>query len=239
MSVKAVTGVPIKFVGIGEQLDRLDEFDPERMAGRILGMGDIVGLVQRAQEEFDEEEMAAQQEKMQKGQFTLDDFRKQMTQIKKLGSMGEIMKMIPGMGKVADNLADSGADSDAELRRIGSIIDSMTLEERTNPDKIDRSRRNRIATGSGVDPSEVNKLLKDFGSMSKMMQEMAGMGMRDRLRAVRGMSDSGMLDPGVDLKEKKFRSKRGPLDQNKAKEKKKKDRAAAKKARKRNRKRKK
>ncbi|MFK7822220.1 MAG: signal recognition particle protein [Planctomycetaceae bacterium] len=238
LSVKAVTGVPIKFVGIGEQLDRLDEFDPERMAGRILGMGDIVGLVQRAQEEFDEDEMAKQQEKMQKGQFTLDDFRKQMSQIKKLGRMGEIMKMIPGMGKIADSMADSDADPDAEMRRIGGIIDSMTLDERTNPDKIDRSRRNRIAAGSGVEPSEVNKLLKDFGGMAKMMQDMAGMGMRERMRAVQQMSNSGALDPGASLDVKKSRSKRGPLDQDKAREKKKKERAAAKKARKRNRKRK-
>ena len=236
LSVKAVTGVPIKFVGIGEQLDRLDEFDPERMAGRILGMGDIVGLVNRAQEEFDDEEMAKQQEKMQKGQFTLDDFRKQMAQIKKLGSMGEIMKMIPGMGKLADNLGD--ANPDQEMQRIGGIIDSMTKDERTNPDKIDRSRRNRIARGSGVDPADVNKLLKDFGSMRKMMQEMAGMGMRDRMRAVQQMGNSGMLDPGAEIKDKKFRSKRGPLDSNKAKEKRKKDRKAAAKAKKRNRKRK-
>lgn len=235
LSVKAVTGVPIKFVGIGEQLDRLDEFDPERMAGRILGMGDIVGLVQRAQEEFDEEEMAKQQEKMQKGQFTLDDFRKQMAQIKKLGKMGEIMKMIPGMGKLADNLGD--ADPDTEMRRIGGIIDSMTLAERTNPDKIDRSRRNRIARGSGVDPADVNKLLKDFSGMSKLMQEMAGMGMRDRMRAIQQMSDGGMFDPGADLREKKLRSKRGPVDTSKAREKRKKERKAAQKARKRNRKR--
>ena len=236
LSVKAVTGVPIKFVGIGEQLDRLDEFDPERMAGRILGMGDIVGLVQRAQEEFDEDEMARQQEKMQKGQFTLDDFRKQMGQIKKLGKMGELMKMIPGMGKLADNLGD--ADPDAEMRRIGGIIDSMTLDGRTNPDRIDRSRRNRIAQGSGVDPSEVNKLLKDFGGMSKLMQEMAGMGMRERMRAIHQMGEGGMFDPGTDLRETKTRSKRGPADTNKIREKRKKDRKLAAKARKRNRKKK-
>ncbi len=236
LSVKAVTGVPIKFVGIGEQLDRLDEFDPERMAGRILGMGDIVGLVQRAQDEFDEDEMAKQHEKMQKGQFTLDDFRKQMTQIKKLGSMGEIMKMIPGMGGIADKMGD--ANPDAEVQRIGGIIDSMTPEERTNPDKIDRSRRNRIARGSGVEPAEVNKLLKDFGSMGKIMKDMANMGMRDRMRAIKQMGDGGMFDPGADIKEKKTRSKRGPMDMTRAKDKKKKDRKAAKQARKRNRKRK-
>ena len=233
LSVRAVTGVPIKFIGVGEQLDRLEQFHPDRMAGRILGMGDVVSLVEKAQREFDEEEMLRQQEKMQQGKFTLDDFRKQMRQIKKLGSMREIMKMIPGMNKMVDQLGDMNPEDD--MRRIEGIINSMTLDERNNPDKIDRSRRNRIASGSGVEPSDVNKLLKDFQSMSKLMQDMSGMGVRDRMKAVKQMADGGMLDPGADLRDKKLRSKRGPRDVIQQREKKKKQRKDAKKAKKRNR----
>ena len=235
ISVKAVTGVPIKFVGVGEQLDRLEEFHPDRMAGRILGMGDVLSLFEKAQRELDEEEMLLQQQKMQEGKFTLDDFRTQMRQMKKLGPMREIMKMIPGMGKVADATDDLNPDED--LRRIEGIINSMTPDERTNPDRIDRSRRNRIAKGSGSDPSEVNKLLKDFQAMSKLMQDMAGMGMRDRMKAVKAMADGGMLDPGAELREKKHRSKRGPQDVSRLREQRKKQKNASKKARKRNRRR--
>ena len=235
LSVRAVTGVPIKFTGVGEQLDRLEQFHPDRMAGRILGMGDVLSLVEKAQQEFDEEEMLAQQEKMQKGKFTLDDFRKQMGQIKKLGSMREVMKMIPGMGGVVDQMGDMNPEDD--MRRIEGIINSMTLDERENPDTIDRSRRNRIASGSGVEPSEVNKLLKDFNSMGKMMQDMSSMGLRDRMKAVKQMADGGMMDPNADIREKKSRSKRGPVDAQAMKEKKRKQRKAAQKAKKRNRKR--
>lgn len=234
LSVRAVTGVPIKYIGVGEQLDRLEQFHPDRMAGRILGMGDVLSLVEKAQQEFNEEEMLAQQEKMQAGKFTLDDFRKQMRQMKKLGSMREIMKMIPGMGKVVDQLGDANPEDD--MKRIEGIIDSMTMDERTNPDRIDRSRRNRIALGSGVQPAEVNKLLKDFNSMGKMMQEMSNMGVRDRMKAVKQMADGGMMDPNADIREKKSRSKRGPADLAREREKKKKQRKDAKKSKKRNRK---
>ncbi len=235
LSVKAVTGVPIKFVGVGEQLDRLEEFHPDRMAGRILGMGDIVSLYEKAQREFDEEEMLQQQERMQKGKFTLDDFRKQMSQVRKLGSMRDIMKMIPGMGSVADQMGD--ANPEGEMSRIEGIIDSMTLAERQNPDLIDRSRRSRIAKGCGLDPSEVSKLLKEFAGMAKMMQGMSSMGLKDRLKTMRGMADSGMLNPGAELIDKKLRSQRGPRNSAVAREKKKKQRKQAQKARKRNRKR--
>jgi signal recognition particle subunit SRP54 len=234
LSVRAVTGVPIKFIGVGEQLDRLEQFHPDRMAGRILGMGDVLSLVEKAQQEFDEDEMLAQQEKMQQGKFTLDDFRKQMRQIKKLGSMREVMKMIPGMGKVVDQMGDMNPEDD--MLRIEGIINSMTLDERSNPDKIDRSRRNRIASGSGVEPSEVNKLLKDFSSMGKMMQDMSGMGLKDRMKAVKQMADGGMMDPNADLRDKKTRSKRGPVDSAALREKKRKQRKDAQKAKKRNRK---
>ncbi|MCL4114532.1 UNVERIFIED_CONTAM: hypothetical protein GTU68_057381 [Idotea baltica] len=233
LSVKAVTGVPIKFIGVGEQLDRLEEFHPDRMAGRILGMGDVLSLVEKAHREFDEEEMLAQQEKMQQGKFTLDDFAKQMKQIKKLGPMREIMKMIPGMGGAAEAIGDMNPEDD--MRRIEGIIGSMTPDERSNPDKIDRSRRNRIARGSGVEPSEINKLLKDFGSMAKMMQDMAGKGLKDRMSMVKQMTDGGMMNPGAQIKDQKTRSKRGPTDPNAMKEKRKKQKLAAKKAKKRNR----
>lgn len=233
LSVRAVTGVPIKFIGVGEQLDRLEQFHPDRMAGRILGMGDVLSLVEKAQQEFDEQEMLAQQEKMQQGRFTLDDFRKQMRQIKKLGSMREIMKMIPGMGKVVDQMGDLNPEDD--MKRIEGIIDSMTLDERENPDRIDRSRRMRIAKGSGVDPAEVNKLLKDFQSMGKLMQDMSGMGLRDRMKAVKQLADGGLMNPGAELRDKKLRSKRGPADIDLLREKKKKQRKDAKKAKKRNR----
>ncbi|MFN5976541.1 MAG: signal recognition particle protein, partial [Planctomyces sp.] len=147
---------------------------------RILGMGDILSLYEKAKKEFNEEEMLRQQERMQKGKFTLDDFRNQMRQIKKLGSMRDIMKMIPGMGAMVDQLGDMNPEG--ELSRIEGIIDSMTMHERQNPEIIDRSRRNRIARGSGVDAADVNKLLKDFSMMAKMMQGMSNMGLRDRLR---------------------------------------------------------
>lgn len=234
LSVKAVTGVPIKLVGVGEQLDRLEEFHPDRMAGRILGMGDVVSLVEKAQREFDEEEMLAQQEKMKAGKFTLDDFRTQMRQIQKLGPMQEIMKMIPGLGSFADSYPDM--DPGEDMRRIEGMINSMTPRERENPELIDRSRRNRIARGSGTEPSDVNKLLKDFQAMSGMMQQMAGMGMRDRMKAVKQMADGGMLDPGANIRREKQRSKRGPADKAKIKNERKKKRKQARKQRKKNRK---
>ncbi|MBT6157261.1 MAG: signal recognition particle protein [Planctomycetaceae bacterium] len=232
LSVKAVTGVPIKFVGVGEQLDKLDEFHPDRMAGRILGMGDVLSLVESVRDKLDEDEMLAQQQKMQEGKFTLDDFRKQMAQIKKLGSMGEIMKMIPGMGGMAEQMGDMNPDQD--LVHIEAIISSMTLDERENPEKIDRSRRNRIAQGSGSDPSDVNRLLKDFDNMSGVMQKMAGMGMRDRMKAINELKDMGAMDPNASMNKKKERSKRGPVDRNTIREKRKKERKNARNARKKN-----
>ena len=235
LSVKAVTGVPIKFIGVGEQLDRLEEFHPDRMAGRILGMGDIVSLFEKAQQEFDEDEMLRQQEKMQQGKFTLDDFRSQMRQIKKLGSMREIMKMIPGLGRVVDQMGDLNPEDD--MRRIEGIINSMTPAERGNPDLIDRSRRNRIAQGSGVQPAEVNKLLKDFSAMSKMMQDMSGLGVRDRMKAVRQLADGGLMNPGADMRDVGIRVQRTPANMDALRDKRKKQKKDAKKQKKRNRKR--
>lgn len=234
LSVKAVTGVPIKYIGVGEQLDRLEEFHPERMAGRILGMGDVLSLVEKAQKELDEDEMLAQQEKMRAGKFTLDDFQKQMLQIRRLGSLRDVMKMIPGLGSMMDSHPEMD-DPEHEMRRIEGIICSMTLEERESPDRIDRNRRNRIARGSGCDPSDVNNLLKQFHAMAGTMKEMAGMGMRERMRTVQQMAGSGALNPGSQMDRKKERSKRGPQDKAKAREAKKKKQKDARNARKRNR----
>lgn len=234
LSIKSVTGVPIKYIGIGEQLDKLEPFHPERMAGRILGMGDVASLFEKAQREMNAEEMEAQQQKMLKGKFTLVDFKNTMGQVKKMGPIRDIMKMIPGMGKVADMLG-SDLNPEAEMGQIEGIINSMTQQERENPDIIDISRRRRIAKGSGVEPADVNKLLKDFSAMSGVMKDMAGMGIGQRMKAVSQLANSGLMNPGATLQATKQRSKRGPLDQRKAEEKKKKQRKEAKKQRKKNR----
>ena len=181
LSVKAVTGVPIKFIGTGEHLDALEEFHPDRMAGRILGMGDVLTLVEQAQQKFDQDEMAKQEERLRKGEFTLDDFKKMLGQTKKLGPINKIMGMIPGMGGMSEMLGD--VDAEGDMRRLAGIIDSMTPDERRNPSKVvDQSRRRRIAAGAGVEPHEVNELVKQFDGMADMMKQMSGMGMRDRMK---------------------------------------------------------
>ena len=171
ISVKQVTGVPVKFIGTGEHLDALEEFHPERMAGRILGQGDIMSLVEKAHREFDQDEMLEQEERMKRGEFTLEDFKKQLLQMKKLGPMQKVMGMIPGMGGMKE--AMDGMDPEEDMKRVFGIIDSMTAEERRNPTKvIDQSRRRRIAAGSGVEPHEVNDLVKQFDVMATMMTQM-------------------------------------------------------------------
>jgi len=233
ISVKEVTGVPIKFVGMGEQLDKLEQFHPDRMAGRILGMGDIVTLFEKAAEQMDEEAVAAQQAKMAAGKFNLEDFRDQMKMIRRMGSLKDLMKMIPGMGGLLATNPD--VDADKDMGKIEAVINSMTPYERTHPDKIDRSRRHRIASGAGTDPSEVNRLLKEFKNMSEMAQKMSGLGMMDRMKAVKQLTQGGMMGPGGGLQMQKERSKRGPADERLAEEKRKKARKDAKKQKKRNR----
>ena len=233
LSIKAVTGVPLKFVGTGETLDGIEPFYPDRMASRILGGGDMATLLEKAQREFDADEMEAAQKKMAEGKFTLDDFRKQMGMISKLGSMKSVMKMIPGLGALAD--METGVDMDKEVSRVGSMIDSMTFDERSNPDKIDRSRRQRIAAGSGTDPADINKLLKDFKTMGGMMQGVSQLGMRDRLKAVQQIAGQAMANPGGGMVRQKQRSQRGPLDAAAAREKEKRKKKDAKKQRKKNR----
>lgn len=235
LSIRSVTGVPIKFIGVGEQLEKLEKFHPERMAGRILGMGDVVSLFEKAQEQFDAEQMEAQRQKMLKGKFTLVDFKEQMKGIRKMGSIGDIMKMIPGMGGMMP--AGGGLDgAEDEMRKIEGIIDSMTPRERENPDLIDNSRRRRIAKGSACEPQDVNKLLKQFKDMAGLMQQMAGKSKMEQFRMFQQMGQSGMLNPDAQLQAAKMRSKRGPEDFRAEAEKKKKQRKDAKKQRKKNRK---
>ena len=170
ISIKSVVNKPIKFIGTGEKMDAIDVFYPSRMADRILGMGDVVSLVERAQEQFDEEEARKLQKKIAKNQFGFDDFLKQIQQIKKMGSMKDLMGMIPGAGKM---MKDIDIDDDA-FKHIEAIIHSMTPKERTNPSIINGSRKQRIGKGSGTSVQEVNQLLKQFDQMSKMMKMMQG-----------------------------------------------------------------
>ena len=166
LSIQSVVNKPIKFVGTGEKLDALDVFYPERMSDRILGMGDIVSLVEKAQEQFDEVEAAKLQKKIAKNQFGFDDFLNQIQQIKKMGNMKDLLGMIPGVGKAIRDV-DISNDS---FKQIEAIIHSMTKKERENPALINGSRRTRIAKGSGTSVQEVNKLLKQFEEMRKMMR---------------------------------------------------------------------
>jgi signal recognition particle subunit SRP54 len=170
LSVKAVTGKPIKFIGVGEKLDKLEEFHPERMAGRILGMGDVVTLVEKAQEQFKVEEAAKLQKKMAKGTFGFDDFLKQMQAVKKMGGIKDMLKMMPGMG---GQLEDMDID-DGEIRRMEAIVYSMTQDERREPDIIDASRRRRVAAGAGVQIHDVSGLVKTFKRSRDMMKAMSG-----------------------------------------------------------------
>lgn len=231
MSVKAITGVPIKFIGVGETLDKLEPFHPDRMAGRILGMGDVVTLFEKAQQAFDRDELERQQKKMAEGKWNLNDFRGQMKMIRSMGPLRDILKMIPGFGSMLDSAP--GLDLEGEVGSVEAIINSMTPAERSNPALIDRSRRHRIARGCGCEPADVSALLKQFEQMAPMMQRMAGMGVRDRFGSMMDMMRGGMM--GGDMTVPKQRSKRGPLDERAAKEKKKQARKDAKKQRKRNR----
>ncbi len=201
ISVKSVTGVPIKFIGTGEGMDGLEEFHPEGMAGRILGMGDMRALFEQVQAKVDQEEMKKQEERLKKGEFTLDDFRKQLLQAGKLGPLNKVMSLIPGMGNMSKMMGD--VDAEGDLRRLGGIIDSMTAEEKRNPTKvIDQSRRRRIAAGAGVEPHEVNELVKTYEPMADMMKQMATMNMRDRMKFMQTISQQA-ADPNARLAKQK------------------------------------
>ncbi|MGB2136177.1 MAG: signal recognition particle protein, partial [Flavobacteriaceae bacterium] len=170
LSIKSVVNKPIKFIGTGEKMEALDVFYPERMADRILGMGDVVSLVERAQEQFDQEQARKISKKIAKNQFGFDDFLSQIQQVKKMGNMKDLVGMIPGAGKM---MGDVDIDDDS-FKHIEAIIGSMTPKERSQPNLLNHSRKNRIAKGSGRDINEVNQLIKQFGQMSKMMKMMQG-----------------------------------------------------------------
>jgi len=183
ISIKSVVNKPIKFIGTGEKMEAIDIFYPSRMADRILGMGDVVSLVERAQEQFDEEEARKLQKKIAKNQFGFDDFLKQIQQIKKMGNMKDLVGMIPGAGKM---MKDVDIDDDA-FKHIEAIIHSMTVQERTNPSVINASRKKRIGKGSGTSVTQVNQLLKQFDQMSKMMKMMQGGKGKAMMNAMKNM----------------------------------------------------
>jgi signal recognition particle subunit SRP54 len=194
-----VTRVPIKFIGVGEKVDRLEEFRPEGMASRIIGQGDLMDLVskvQRVHADMSAEELQRQQQKMEEGNFTLDDFRKQFEALKKMGSLKDMLASMPG--GMAD-LIPEGEEPDKAFTRIQGMIDAMTKQERHNPDIIDLGRRRRIAAGSGTEPHEVKQLLGIFDQMRGVMQQMAKMSMWERIKMMTGLGQMGAFMPGSNV----------------------------------------
>ncbi|GAB0118133.1 signal recognition particle protein [Acidisoma sp. 7E03] len=191
LSMRAITGAPIKLTGSGEKLDALEPFHPERVAGRILGMGDIVSLVEKAAETIDKEEAEKLAAKMAKGKFDLEDYANQLKQIGKMGSLSGIMGMLPGMGKIKEQLAGANLDTTI-LKRQAAIISSMTVKERRDPDIIKASRKKRIAAGAGASVQEVNQLLKQFDQMTTMMKRMNKLGQKGLMRGGLGALMGGM-----------------------------------------------
>jgi signal recognition particle subunit SRP54 len=181
LSMRHVTGRPIKLIGVGEKLDALEEFHPDRIAGRILGMGDVVSLVEKAAETIEEEEAEKLAAKVAKGRFDLDDMAKQLKQIQKMGGLGGIAGMLPGIGKLQKQIESAKID-DKMVRRQLAIISSMTQSERRNPDLVKASRRRRIAVGSGTSVQDVNKLLKQHQEMSRMVKQVSKLGQKGLLR---------------------------------------------------------
>ncbi len=196
LSVKHVTGVPIKFIGTGEHLDNLEHFRPEGMASRILGMGDVLALVDEAHKLVDEKEQQRMQEALERGEFTLDDFRNHMQKMAKPGLMQKMMGLMPGMPNMSEiNAVMNQGDTSKEIRRMVGMIDSMTPEERRNPKVIDVNRRQRIANGSGVQPKQVGELIKQYDMMKPMLTGMAGGGVKDKMQMMKDLQDQ-MMDPG-------------------------------------------
>jgi signal recognition particle subunit SRP54 len=201
LSMRAVTGKPVKLIGVGEKMDALEEFHPKRIADRILGMGDIVSLVEKAAETIDAEKAAAMAKKMQSGKFDLNDLADQLGQMQKMGGMGGIMGMMPGMGKMKDQMSAAGLDDRMFGRQI-AIIQSMTKAERANPDLLKHSRKKRIAAGSGTDAAQINKLLKMHRQMADMMKAMGGKGkgggmMRGLMGGMASKMGLGGMMPGM------------------------------------------
>jgi signal recognition particle subunit SRP54 len=200
ISIKEVTQVPIKFIGVGEKLDRLEEFHPDRMAQRILGQGDLMGLVEkvaRVQAEVSAEELQKQQAKLAKGDLSLQDFRDQFAQLHKMG-MKDVIGRMPGMSE----MIPEGEDPEVALKRVQGMIDSMTAEERRNPDIVDLSRRKRIAAGAGVEANEIKQFLMQFDQARSLMRKMASMSIFERMKMMTGLSKAGAFMPGTQLKTK-------------------------------------
>ena len=170
ISMRSVTGVPIKFIGVSEKLDGLEPFHPDRMASRILGMGDVLTMIEKAEEVMDKQEASRMEKKLRNASFDLDDFLKQMRQVRKMGPISNLLGMIPGMGRIAKEIDPESTDK--QLSRIEAIISSMTLEERRNPRVLNASRKRRVAKGSGVNVQEVNELLSQFRQMQRLMKQL-------------------------------------------------------------------
>lgn len=169
ISIREVTGIPIKFLGVGESVDAIEEYNPDRLASRILGMGDILGLIQKAESAFDENEAEQQAEKLMRGEFSMEDFAKQLKQMRKMGPLGQIMEMLPGqMGQVARQVDPK--DAEDQIKQIEAVINSMTVEERRNPKVLNASRRRRIASGSGLEVQVVNKVMKRFRETQRLIK---------------------------------------------------------------------
>lgn len=194
LSMRAVTGKPVKLLGTGEKLNEIELFHPERVAGRILGMGDVVSLVEKAVETIDQEDAAKMAEKFQKGEFDLEDFENQLKQMGKMGGMSSMLKMLPGLGKLTSQLGEAGIDDDA-FKQQAAILSSMTKAEKKKPALMNASRKRRIAMGSGRSVQDVNKLMKQFQQMQKMMKKVKKMGMGGMMNAMKGlMGGKGMED---------------------------------------------
>ena len=193
LSVRQVTGVPIKFLGTGEKIADIEPFAPDRLAGRILGMGDMLTLIERAQDHITEEDAAAMEKKLQGGDFDFEDFLDQLRQLKKLGPLGDILGMLPGVGKMVKDI--DMQDAEGSMKRTEAIISSMTRQERRSPDILNGSRRRRIASGSGTTVQDVNQLVKQFREMQKMMKQMGIMGGGKKKKGGgRGMMPKGLMD---------------------------------------------
>lgn len=197
LSVKNVTGVPIKFIGTGEHLDALEPFRPEGMAGRILGMGDTLALVDEVRKLVDEDEQKKWEDQAKKGDFTLDDFKQQMEKIAKPGLMMKMLSLLPGGDQLKEVMGN--VDSQREAKRFIGMVNSMTPAERKNPKLIDPSRRNRIAKGAGVQAQEVNALVKQYDAMKSMVTGMANLNQRDKMAMMSQMGSSGLMNPGAKL----------------------------------------
>jgi signal recognition particle subunit SRP54 len=192
LSAKYITGKPVKFIGTGEKLENLDEFRPEGMAQRILGMGDVVGLVQEAQDKFDQDEAERLQAKMEKGQLSLEDFMTQIGQVQKLGPMNKVMGMIPGMGELAKSGAMDGEQVEGRMGQMRAIYNSMNKHERKKPDSIDMPRRRRIARGAGVEPKEVADMLKQYEMTRGAIRAVGGMTLGNRMKLMKGLMGGGL-----------------------------------------------